>query len=138
MASALTGGILIGLATSLLWVFNGRTAGISGILNGALTSTKDKDAGWRWAFLAGLLTGGSLLAWLRPVSFAGQSDFPFWQIGFAGVLVGYGALLANGCTSGHGVCGIGRLSIRSLTATVVFILAGAASVVFLRSVGVLP
>jgi uncharacterized membrane protein YedE/YeeE len=101
--SALIGGALIGLASVLLMVFTGRIAGISGIAAGLLTMGGDK--GWRLAFIAGLIAA-PLLGALVVV---------------AGLLVGFGVRLAGGCTSGHGICGIARFSLRSVVATVVFV-----------------
>ena len=123
----LAGGILIGLASALLLLLNGRIAGISGIV-ASLISPPDKEHGWRAAFVLGLIGGGALMAMLRPSAFAdgGLGSVPLMAA--AGLLVGFGARLGNGCTSGHGVCGIGRLSPRGLTATLTFITTGAVTV----------
>lgn len=133
---ALLGGILIGIAVSLMLYWNGRVTGISGIINSAFTAART-EAGWRLAFLAGLLTGGLLLKLFQPEVFSGQLNTPVWSIVLAGLLVGFGSTLGSGCTSGHGVCGISRLSIRSILATVTFILAGMAAVYAFRQLGVL-
>jgi uncharacterized membrane protein YedE/YeeE len=116
---ALAGGVLIGLsATMLLWL-NGRIAGISGILGGVLLPVR-QDVAWRVAFLLGLLAaGGAYLAFV-PGAFAPRQEFPKVALVVAGLLVGFGTRMGNGCTSGHGVCGLGRLSMRSLGAVVVF------------------
>lgn len=116
---ALTGGVLIGLsATMLLWL-NGRIAGISGILGGVLLPARH-DVAWRVAFLLGLLAaGGAYLAFV-PGAFAPRHEFPKAALVVAGLLVGFGTRMGNGCTSGHGVCGLGRFSMRSLGAVVVF------------------
>ena len=116
---ALLGGALIGTAAAALLLLTGKTAGVSGILEGAVLREKG-EAGWKLAFLAGLLAGGVLLALLRPSSFT-QLPHPSlgWAVG-GGLLVGFGTRLGGGCTSGHGICGIGRLSKRSLVATIVF------------------
>ncbi len=126
--AASIGGVLIGLASALLLVANGRIAGITGILDGAVFWSEGKDRAWRGAFLLGLLFGA--LGWL---SFQGGavdfgSDRSIWLVVGAGLLVGFGTKLANGCTSGHGVCGNARLSKRSLVATVTFMAVGAATV----------
>ncbi len=125
--SSLLGGALIGLAASILLLFNGRVAGISGILGGALTPAPG-DTLWRLMFLLGLAGVGAVGALLRPAAFvAGPVQSP-WLIAIAGLLVGYGTRLGNGCTSGHGVCGVSRLSPRSLLATATFLATGAITV----------
>lgn len=120
LVSALLGGVLIGLAALALLVLSGRIAGISGIVGGLLPPTAG-DARWRLAFVAGLLVGGALLLVLHPAAFPSTIAASPGTLAIAGLLVGYGTRLGNGCTSGHGVCGIGRLSRRSLSATVTFI-----------------
>lgn len=128
----LVGGLLIGLAAALLWLLDGRVAGISGIAGG-LFGAAPGDRGWRWAFLGGLLAGGALMWQLLPGAFgaaaAGGGGFaPSFAVAvIAGLLVGVGTSLSNGCTSGHGVCGISRLSRRSIAATMTFMAAGAAT-----------
>ncbi|MCS6899892.1 MAG: YeeE/YedE thiosulfate transporter family protein [Myxococcales bacterium] len=124
---ALIGGILIGLSASLLLLSHGKIAGISGILGGLLTRGTP-DRGYRLWFLAGLLAAGGALAILRPSSFPSTPSSPFWLVALAGLLVGYGTRLGSGCTSGHGVCGISRLSARSITATMIFMATGALTV----------
>ena len=117
--SGLIGGLLIGLAATLLLLLNGRLSGISGIVGGML-APKSSDAGWRVAFVAGLLLGASIymLATGDAVAVRMQASVPVLVV--AGLLVGFGTQLGSGCTSGHGVCGIARLSKRSIVATVVF------------------
>ncbi len=119
--SALAGGMLIGLAALLLLVFNGRVAGISGILNMAMQRPQG-DTAWRWLFLLGLLLGAGGWVWLAGLSFELREGFPLWLLAVAGFLVGIGTRMGGGCTSGHGVCGISRLSQRSIVATGVFML----------------
>jgi len=123
--ASLIGGSLIGLSASAMLVFNGKIAGISGIIGG-LVIPKANDTLWRAAFVAGLLTGGFILRLLAPQAF----DFGIVRSGgalvLAGFMVGLGARVASGCTSGHGVCGISRFSPRSIVATVIFTVAGAA------------
>lgn len=130
---ALFGGLCIGFAVSLMLFFNGRVTGISGILNGVLTPQRG-DTLWRVFFLCGLVTGGLFLQVGRPESFFDTSSTPDLQVILAGVLVGFGTVMGSGCTSGHGVCGLSRLSMRSISATAAFIAAGMLTVWFLRSV----
>ncbi|PKM29867.1 MAG: YeeE/YedE [Gammaproteobacteria bacterium HGW-Gammaproteobacteria-11] len=128
--SALIGGLLIGLSASLLVVFNGRIAGISGLLGGLL-SPRQPGNSERLLFIAGLLLA-PLLYWLlhsRPVLVIEAGPV---ALVLAGLLVGFGSRLGSGCTSGHGVCGLARLSPRGLVATLTFMLAGFVSVFVLR------
>lgn len=127
ITTALGGGLLIGLAATLLLLGIGRIAGVSGILGGVLGPV-DKDTPWRGAFLAGLLLGGGLWILLSGEALQPnlQSDLPVTIL--AGLLVGYGTRLGSGCTSGHGVCGLARLSARSLAATTVFMATAAVTV----------
>ena len=124
----LFGGFLLGLAALSLLFFNGRVAGVSGILGGFL-SFKKRDTFWRFAFLAGLVAGGVLLLATVPetLNFTLKSSPPVVML--AGLLVGIGSRMGSGCTSGHGVCGIGRLSQRSMIAVVVFLSSGIAAAV---------
>lgn len=122
---ALLGGALIGASASLLLVFNGRVAGISSIVAGAL-HPRDPDARWRWTFLAGLLSGALLLRVLSPSTVSAPRT-PIALALLSGVLVGVGTRMSGGCTSGHGVCGISRGSLRSMVATVTFMATGALS-----------
>jgi len=131
---ALAGGVLIGGSAALMLLTVGRIAGITGIVSGALRA-RTSDVAWRLWFLAGLVGAGVVLGGLWPSAFAGQLARPGWWSAVAGLLVGFGTRLGNGCTSGHGVCGIGRLSRRSLVATVVFMLAGAVTVFVVRHAG---
>ena len=116
---ALAGGVLIGLsATVLLWL-NGRVAGVSGILNGVLFPAADEVA-WRAAFLAALIVSAGLYMALVPGAPLPRSEFSRSGLLLAGLLVGFGTRMGSGCTSGHGVCGLGRLSLRSLVAVLTF------------------
>ena len=129
--AALAGGVLIGLSASAMLLLDGKIAGISGILGGILKPIQG-DTLWRVFFLSGLLAGGFLLRVCLPSTF----DFGFVRpmpllIG-AGLLVGFGTRLGSGCTSGHGVCGVSRLSARSLAATATFIFTGALTVYLLN------
>jgi hypothetical protein len=118
--SALAGGALIGLAAVLLLWLNGRVAGVSGIAGGLWFSAPG-DRAWRGLFLLGLIVGAG--AWVALVGHAPlpRSSFPKGLLVLAGLLVGYGTALSGGCTSGHGVCGVSRGSVRSLVATGVFL-----------------
>jgi len=120
---ALAGGALIGVAASMMLVFNGRVTGISGIANGLLSYVKG-DYLWRAAFILGLVAGGVILGANHPEFFVNATNRSDIMIAAAGVIVGFGTVLGSGCTSGHGVCGISRLSPRSLLATGVFMMVG--------------
>ena len=126
---ALAGGIMIGTASALLMAFNGRVAGISGILGGLL-SRWSPDQWWRLTFLLGLVLGGGAACHWAPEAFIDITENGTMQVLAAGLLVGLGTRIGSGCTSGHGVCGIGRLSIRSLVATLVFVGSGMLTVFF--------
>lgn len=128
--ASLAGGMLIGLSAAVFVLFNGRIAGISGILGGLLEWPKG-DIAWRVAYLAGLI-GAPLVygAVLTLPEVRIDADFPTLII--AGLLVGVGTRYGSGCTSGHGVCGLSRMSPRSLVATVAFMLAGFATVFVVR------
>ena len=122
---ATAGGVLIGVAAVVLLWFNGRIAGISGITNGVFQKNR-AEVGWRAAFIIGLVVGGLLFQWFAPVPLIARGDFPTWLTIAAGLLVGFGTRLGSGCTSGHGICGISRLSIRSIAATMTFVVVGMA------------
>ncbi len=119
---ALGGGALIGLAATLMLGGSGRVAGISGIVGGLLQPTPG-ERGWRVAFTVGLVVAGLALAPILPESFS-SSGRPLWALVIAGLLVGFGTRLGNGCTSGHGVCGMARFSKRSFAAVGVFLTTG--------------
>lgn len=114
-----SGGLLIGLAATGLLLTNGRIAGISNILAGLL-HPHHHEITWRACFLAGLLAGGILLQWFYPAAFSAHHPHGLPIIAAGGLLVGLGARWSNGCTSGHGVCGLARRSLRSLLATLTF------------------
>lgn len=131
VVAALAGGALIGAAASLLLRVNGRIAGVSGILSG-LFSREREEIGWRVLFVAGLLAGGALFVVLQPAALAVELP-PSTGVTLAGgLLVGVGTRLSGGCTSGHGVCGISRLSVRSIAATLTFLAAGMLTVFLVR------
>ncbi len=129
--SAMVGGAFIGVSVSLLFLLNGRIAGISGILNGVLYAPKN-DIAWRLLFLAGLVLGAIIVQLLIPGFNSPRVDYPLWLLATGGFLVGFGARMANGCISGHGICGIARLSMRSLLATFIFMCAGMITVYIVR------
>jgi len=137
-AQALAGGLLIGLASAGLLLLNGRVAGISRIFAGLFEAQRG-DKAWRALFVAGLVAGAAAVALLRQGTFRFDVVRPPALLLAAGVLVGFGTRLGNGCTSGHGVCGVSRLSPRSLVATATFIAAGAITVFVARHLlGALP
>jgi len=126
-----TGGILIGLAAVFLLAVTGRIAGVSGILGGLLTSRGGAERSWRLLFLLGLTAGAGLYRlFFGALPIQIQSNVPMLLA--AGVLVGLGTRLGSGCTSGHGVCGLARLSPRSLSATVTFMLFGVFTVYVMK------
>lgn len=128
--SSLAGGALIGVAAAMLVLLNGRIAGISGIVGGLLRPRRD-ETGWRLAFVAGLLVAPAVVLLLGGVP-APRIDAGFGTLVAAGLLVGIGTSYGSGCTSGHGVCGVSRLSPRSLVATLAFMAAGMATVFLAR------
>jgi len=130
-AYGLFGGVLIGLsATLLLWSI-GRIAGISGIVNGLGTAPRS-DRSWRLAFLLGLMTAGGIALQFLPYAPMRAQTGSTPLLLLAGLLVGFGTRMGGGCTSGHGVCGLGRLSWRSLAAVLTFMAAAIATVFIVR------
>ncbi len=119
----LLGGAIIGLAISILLFVNGRVAGVSGIVSGALRP-RAGDWAWRLAFIAGLIAGGFALRTIYPESLTNTLEMTYPKIIIAGLLVGFGTVLGSGCTSGHGICGMSRLAPRSIIATIVFMAFG--------------
>ena len=134
--ASLAGGALIGISASVMLLAQGRVAGISGIVGGLLTP-KTGDTAWRLAFVAGMLLAGLAAAALAPASVSGWSggmgDHPALLVE-AGLLVGVGTRLGNGCTSGHGVCGLSRMSPRSLASVLTFMGVGALVATLARTV----
>lgn len=130
---ALFGGALIGLAASILLLTHGKVAGISGLYGGLLRSGTS-DRAFRFWFIAGLVGAGGLVRLAFPAAFATRWSAALPVVFIAGLIVGFGTQLGNGCTSGHGVCGISRLSVRSLVATGVFMATGFATVFVVRHV----
>jgi uncharacterized protein len=128
--AALLGGALIGLSATALLLFNGRVAGISGIVNGLSRSPNSADRAWRAAFVAGLAGAGGATMYLLGQGVASPAPVPTLVI--AGLFVGFGTSLGSGCTSGHGVCGLGRLSPRSLVAVLTFMTTAIVTVAAMR------
>ncbi|MTJ51003.1 YeeE/YedE family protein [Dolichospermum sp. UHCC 0259] len=117
--NGLIGGILIGISATILLAFNGRIAGISGMVNGAISFNKN-DA-WRWLFMLGMLAGGAIYEFILSTQPTPTSKFAPLTMIIGGLIVGFGTRMGSGCTSGHGVCGLGRLSVRSLVAVLTFL-----------------
>lgn len=134
IGSALAGGGLIGAAAVLLMALEGRIAGISGIVGGLLPPTPASDKGWRIAFLVGLIAGPVLVALALGTPAVGAPMVGIGGALLAGALVGVGTSLGSGCTSGHGVCGLARLSPRSLAATFTFMATAALTVLLVRHI----
>lgn len=128
--SALIGGVLLGLASALFVLLNGRILGISGIVGGLLRP-RAGDVGWRLAFVLGMLVAPGVY-WLFAGATAPRIDASWGTVVAAGLLVGMGTRYGSGCTSGHGVCGLSRLSPRSLVATLAFMGAGFITVFLAR------
>lgn len=129
----IVGGLLVGSAAVLFLHFNGRILGVSGIAGGVIDGPNE-ERGVRVSFLAGLLVGALLLLLVLPSAFA-PSPASLPVLAVAGLLVGFGTRLGNGCTSGHGVCGTSRLSPRSIVATITFIGVGMLTVLVVRKLG---
>jgi uncharacterized membrane protein YedE/YeeE len=131
-ARALLGGVLIGCACALLLLTHGRTAGISNVMGGLLVRRQPGDTSWRVGFLSALVLGGALFVRVWPERFS-TLGMPRWPVLIiAGLLVGIGTRIGNGCTSGHGVCGMGRGSPRSIAATLMFMVTGILAVLLTR------
>lgn len=133
VAGPVLGGIMIGLSAVLLMGFNGRIAGISGIVGG-LFKPEGGDVAWRVAFVVGLVAAPFVLTVFGAPLPAIEVPHDNWIVALGGLLVGYGTRLGGGCTSGHGVCGMSRLSVRSITATITFMITGFVTVGVLHHV----
>jgi hypothetical protein len=125
------GGVLIGLAAALMLLLNGKISGVSGIVGGLFKPAERKQY-WRTAFLVGLIGAGFVLPVLRGQALEVTISSPLWMTSLAGLLVGFGTRLGNGCTSGHGVCGLARLSGRSFAASLTFIASAMLTVYLVR------
>ncbi len=130
--SSLVGGVLIGLSATMMLRLNGKIAGISGILEGSIFEVRNKDSRWKIIFLLGFLFGGLYLLLFQSETLINKFNQSIWLTILGGLLVGFGTRLGSGCTSGHGVCGVSRLSVRSIVATMSFMLAGFATVAVLK------
>jgi uncharacterized membrane protein YedE/YeeE len=126
----LIGGVLIGVSAVAMLLFLGRITGVSGIVWGAVTGQADNS--WRWLFIVGLLLGPTLYHTVSGAPLPPPSPLHWWHAVIGGVLVGFGVKLGSGCTSGHGVCGLGRRSPRSLVATMTFMACGIGTVFVVR------
>jgi len=130
--SSLAGGILLGISASILMYLNGRVAGISGIVAGILNNPSMTEKSWRAAFVVGIIGGAAVYAYFFPVSIEPREHVTTALLIVGGLVVGFGTAMGGGCTSGHGVCGISRLSLRSITATMAFLIAGIATVYIIK------
>ena len=126
--ASLAGGALIGLAAAILVLFNGKIAGVSGILGGLI---EKQQAAWRWLFIIGLVISPFIYGLVQPLP-STENQTSLLVLLIAGVLVGVGTTASSGCTSGHGVCGLSRGSLRSLVATLSFMFAGFVAVFVVR------
>ncbi len=134
LLSALIGGILIGISVTIMLILHGRVTGVTGIMVGATFERVGGDWLWRVLFLLGLVGGGALMAPILPEGFPSAPGGRMGTLVAAGLLVGFGTRLGNGCTSGHGVCGVSRLAPRSLVATACFMLSGMLTVLVVQRV----
>ncbi|MES2681917.1 MAG: YeeE/YedE thiosulfate transporter family protein [Pseudomonadota bacterium] len=132
--TGLLGGLMIGLAAIILLLGSGRIAGVSGVLAGAMGQASAGDRQWRWFFLAGLVIGGLLYLSFNDFQWGAAAATPAWPVLIGALLVGFGTRMGNGCTSGHGICGISRFSVRSVVATLTFMVAGFITVFVARHV----
>jgi len=126
--TSLAGGILLGISASLLMYLNGRVAGISGIVSGLLNNVSVTEKAWRAAFVIGVIGGAAIYAYFFPVVIEPREHTTTALLVLGGLFVGFGTAMGSGCTSGHGICGISRFSLRSITATMVFLIAGLVTV----------
>lgn len=126
--ASLAGGILIGVSASILMFFNGRIAGISGIVAGIFNSPSTIEKMWRFAFVVGLIAGAFVYAHFFPINIEPREHMTTGLLVVGGLIVGFGTAMGGGCTSGHGVCGMSRLSLRSITATMTFLISGIVTV----------
>ena len=133
-SSALIGGVLIGLSSTLLLLLLGRIAGVSGMVHTLVAPPRHESTIWRWLFLSGLVLGTALYEYGVAGSPTPTSPFMPWAMILGGFLVGFGTRQGNGCTSGHGVCGLGRLSPRSFVAVLIFVATGMLTVFVMRHV----
>jgi len=126
--TSLAGGILLGISASILMYLNGRIAGISGMIGGILNNPSVTEKMWRLAFIVGLVAGAFVYNHFFPISIQTREGVTTPLLVVGGLLVGFGTSMGSGCTSGHGICGVSRFSLRSLTATAVFLVSGIVTV----------
>jgi len=126
--TSLAGGILLGISASILRYLNGRIAGISGMIGGILNNPSVTEKMWRLAFIVGLVAGAFVYNHFFPISIQAREGVTTPLLVVGGLLVGFGTSMGSGCTSGHGICGVSRFSLRSLTATAVFLVSGIVTV----------
>lgn len=129
--TALLGGILIGISSTIMLATVGRITGISGFVHRLVTPTVG-DRGWRWIFLVGMIGGGAIYEYAFTSTPTPNFNFAPAAMIVGGLIVGFGTRMGGGCTSGHGVCGLGRLSVRSLVAVITFLATGVATVYVVR------
>ncbi|MEW4983830.1 MAG: YeeE/YedE thiosulfate transporter family protein [Cycloclasticus sp.] len=132
--TSLAGGILLGVSASILMYLNGRIAGISGIVAGILNNPSATEKAWRTAFVLGIIGGAFAYAYFFPINIEPREHMTTALLVVGGLVVGFGTAMGGGCTSGHGVCGISRLSLRSITATAAFLVAGIITVYIVNQV----
>lgn len=133
---SLAGGALIGISASILMYLNGRIAGISGIVAGVFSASSITEKAWRLAFVIGLIIGGAIYMHFFPITIAPREFMSTELLIVGGLVIGFGTAMGSGCTSGHGICGISRFSLRSLVATATFLLSGIVTVyVFKQIIG---
>ncbi|BAQ65976.1 YeeE/YedE family protein [Geminocystis sp. NIES-3709] len=130
--NGLIGGVLIGVSATILLAFNGKIAGISGMINAVLEFKPSEK--WRVFFLGGMLLGGIIYEYVLPLPKTPSYNLALIPMILGGFLVGFGTRMGNGCTSGHGVCGLGRLSTRSFTAVITFLISGMITVFVTRHI----
>ncbi|MBV1952246.1 MAG: YeeE/YedE family protein [Cycloclasticus sp.] len=133
---SLAGGALIGISASILMYLNGRIAGISGIVAGVFSASSITEKAWRLAFVIGLIIGGAIYMHFFPITIAPREFMSTELLIVGGLVIGFGTAMGSGCTSGHGICGVSRFSLRSLVATATFLLSGIVTVyVFKQIIG---
>ncbi len=133
---SLAGGVLIGISASILMYLNGRIAGISGIVAGVFSAASMTEKAWRLAFVIGLVIGGAIYMHFFPITIAPRELMSTELLIVGGLVIGFGTTMGSGCTSGHGICGVSRFSLRSLVATATFLLSGIVTVyVFKQIIG---
>lgn len=132
--TSLAGGILLGISASILMYLNGRVAGISGIVSGILNNPSAAEKAWRAAFIVGIIGGAAAYAYFFPVVIAPREHVTTALLIVGGLIVGLGTAMGSGCTSGHGICGISRFSLRSITATMAFLITGIVTVYIVKLV----